>query len=554
MCWLKRFAKIDVIPALHKKSKCVISKPLENKGTEPLAVASGLKHQLFKALCTNDFIDSTLCSIAPLTRSLPRAVPYLRVACYADSSHVRINPGIFIQRLRYLSSILLLLFLAGTALAQGPVIVYLAGDSTMAHKLDEKRPETGWGEALAALFKDDKVRIENHAQNGRSTRTFIEEKRWQAIVDKLKKGDYVFIQFGHNDESKEKVDRYTPPEDYRRNLVRFITDVRHKRAIPVLLTPVMRRRFDKDGILFDTHGEYPDIVRSVAAENRVALIDMHRKSETVIKRYGVQESTKLFLHLKAGESPNYPKGLEDNTHFSPLGASTMAALAVEGIRELRLPLARYLKPSNTDLRSDRVNARAASITWKLDNLERFGGARANVIGNPKIIKLDNGKSILFDGVDDGLTVNTNPIAGAPAFTIEAVFRPEPGGEKEQRWLHVQEDTSDNRALLEIRLNGDQWSLDTFIKSGENRRTLYAETLRHPVGHWYHVALVFDGTTMRHFVNGQEELSGPLTISPMRQGRTSLGVRMNLVNWFKGAIWRVRFTPRPLAPKEFMGKK
>ena len=102
------------------------------------------------------------------------------------------------------------------------------------------------------FFNEDKVRVENHAQNGRSTRTFITEKRWQAIIDKLKKGDYVFIQFGHNDQSKEKVDRYTPPEDYRRNLMKFITEVRERHGIPVLLTPVMRRRFDDKGNFFSS--------------------------------------------------------------------------------------------------------------------------------------------------------------------------------------------------------------------------------------------------------------------------------------------------------------
>src|SRR6185436_4636071 len=151
----------------------------------------------------------------------------------------------------------------------------------MAQKLPTKRPETGWGEALQQYFRDDKVKVENHAQNGRSTRTFISEGRWQAIVDKLRKGDYVLIQFGHNDESKDKVDRYTPPEDYRRNLINFIKDVRAKRATPILLTPVMRRRFDKDGKFYDTHGEYPDIVRQVAAEQKVDLIDMHRLSQKV---------------------------------------------------------------------------------------------------------------------------------------------------------------------------------------------------------------------------------------------------------------------------------
>jgi lysophospholipase L1-like esterase len=240
--------------------------------------------------------------------------------------------------------VLCLLFLfSGIALGKEPVTIYLAGDSTMAQKLPEKRPETGWGEELQKFFKEGTVVVDNRARNGRSTRTFIEEKLWQGIVDNLKKGDYVFIEFGHNDSSKEKTDRYTPPEDYRRNLVRFVQDVRAKGAIPVLMTPVMRRRFDKNGDFQDSHGVYPDIVRAVAAEYRVALIDMHRKSEQVIKGYGVEESRKLFLQLKPGENSNYPKGIEDNTHFSPLGADLMARLAVEGIREQKLGLARYLK-------------------------------------------------------------------------------------------------------------------------------------------------------------------------------------------------------------------
>jgi lysophospholipase L1-like esterase len=223
------------------------------------------------------------------------------------------------------------------------VTVYLAGDSTCAAKLSEKRPETGWGEMLQQYFDPAKVKIENRAQNGRSTKTFISEGWWQAIVDKLKKGDFVFVQFGHNDESKDKGERYTPPDAYRANLIRFIADVRAKKANIVLLTPVMRRRFDKDGNFVDTHGEYPDIVRSVAKEQKVPLIDMHRKSETVIKKYGVEGSKELFLQLKPDENPNYPKGIEDNTHFRPAGAEEMAKLAVEGIRENKLKLRKYLK-------------------------------------------------------------------------------------------------------------------------------------------------------------------------------------------------------------------
>lgn len=242
-------------------------------------------------------------------------------------------------------SILSLIFVLNLfAFAQKlPVVVYLAGDSTMAEKKPEKRPETGWGEMFQQYFDAEKVRIENHAQNGRSTKTFISENRWQTIVDKLKKGDYVFIQFGHNDSAKDKGERYTPPADYRKNLIRFVEEVRAKKANPVLLTPVMRRRFDKDGNFYDSHGEYPDLVRGVAREYKVALIDMHRASEAVIKKYGVEDSRKLFLQLKAGENANYPNGIEDNTHFSPLGAEEMARLAVAGIRAEKIGLRKFLK-------------------------------------------------------------------------------------------------------------------------------------------------------------------------------------------------------------------
>lgn len=214
----------------------------------------------------------------------------------------------------------------------------------MAHKLPEKRPETGWGEMLENFFQQGAVIIDNRGQNGRSTRTFISEGRWQAIVDALKPGDYVFIQFGHNDESKEKVDRYTPPADYRNNLIKFVSEARAKKATPVLLTPVMRRHFDKEGKLQDTHGEYPDIVRNVATEYRVALIDMHRSSAKVLAQYGLEGSRKLFLQLKPGENLNYPNGIEDNTHFNPLGAEVMAGLAAEGIRQSLPKLAKSMTP------------------------------------------------------------------------------------------------------------------------------------------------------------------------------------------------------------------
>lgn len=196
---------------------------------------------------------------------------------------------------------------------------------------------------------------------------------------------------------------------------------------------------------------------------------------------------------------------------------------------------------------------ATSVTWKIDNLKKIGEHTVTLIGNPRIVDAPGGKATMFDGVGDGLLVNANPIAGAQAFTLEAVFRPDANGSKEQRWFHIQQEGSENRVLLETRLVGDQWFLDTYIRSGENNRALFAENFKHPVGAWYHVALVFDGTEMRHYVDGKQEMAGPLTIAPLGQGQTSIGVRMNRVYWFKGAIRKARFTAKALAPSEFMGK-
>ena len=196
-----------------------------------------------------------------------------------------------------------------------------------------------------------------------------------------------------------------------------------------------------------------------------------------------------------------------------------------------------------------------SVTWKIDNLKKIGGNAVTVLGEPKIIKTDKGKALFFDGVDDGIFIETNPIAGAKEFTVEAVFRPDAGGLAEQRWFHIEGvENAETRAMLETRLNGNEWFLDTFIKSGESRLPLFAENFKHAVGPWYHVALVFDGSEMRHYINGKLELSGKLTIKPIGNGRTSIGVRQNKVFWFKGAVRIARFTNRALSPNEFVKGK
>jgi lysophospholipase L1-like esterase len=223
------------------------------------------------------------------------------------------------------------------------VTVYLIGDSTMANKAASAYPETGWGMPFAVMF-DSSVVVDNRAKNGRSTRTFISENLWQPVADRLKPGDYVFIQFGHNDESKEKTERYTSPDDYKKNLLKFIAEAKEKKANPVLLTPVSRRRF-KDGKIQETHSEYSPLVLQVAIEQNVPVIDLDRLSRELLQEMGEEDSKLLFLQLKPGEHPNYPDGKDDNTHFNELGARKMAQLVLKELRNLNLDLAdRIVKP------------------------------------------------------------------------------------------------------------------------------------------------------------------------------------------------------------------
>ena len=235
--------------------------------------------------------------------------------------------------------LLLTTFLAIALANQGGdrITVYLIGDSTMAQKTVAAFPETGWGMPFANMF-DSTVVVDNRAKNGRSTRTFISENLWQPVAGALNPGDYVFIQFGHNDESKEKTDRYTSPEDYKQNLLKFISETRAKRANPVLLTPVTRRQF-RDGKIQATHPEYSELVRKVALEQGVPFIDLDNLSRELLQDFGEEQSKLLFLHLAPGEHPNYPDGKTDNTHFNELGARKMAQIVLREIRNLDLELA-----------------------------------------------------------------------------------------------------------------------------------------------------------------------------------------------------------------------
>jgi lysophospholipase L1-like esterase len=231
--------------------------------------------------------------------------------------------------------------LAEAAVKPAPRL-FMAGDSTMADK-PEDLPERGWGMVLPRYFKDRSV-VRNHAVNGRSTKSFIDEGRWQAIVDQLRPDDVVVIQFGHNDEKQEDPKRYTDPATtFRDNLRRFVDDVRSKRAWPILATPVARRKFDATGTLIPTHGAYPDAIRAVASEAAVPLLDLERETSAWLRDIGPETSKRYFMWISPGAHPQLPGGKQDDTHFVEAGAARVAELAIDGMRALRLPITALLK-------------------------------------------------------------------------------------------------------------------------------------------------------------------------------------------------------------------
>lgn len=228
----------------------------------------------------------------------------------------------------------------------GAPSVFMIGDSTMA-SYPGTRPVHGWGQELPKFFAPA-VAIRNHASSGRSSRSFLAEGRWEKVLQELRPGDFVIIQFGHNDSKPDAERRTEPRGEYRENLLRYIRETRAKGAEPILATSVVRRRWTASGEYLDTLGEYPVVTREVAKAERVPLLDMHALTMQLERELGVDGSKKVHLHLAAGAHPAEPKGLADDTHYSEYGAARVAELAAAELKRIGHPLARWvqLNPKN----------------------------------------------------------------------------------------------------------------------------------------------------------------------------------------------------------------
>jgi pectinesterase len=234
--------------------------------------------------------------------------------------------------------------LAGSVLPLSAARLHLAGDSTMATKeRATPNPEYGWGEVLQRYF-GAQLTVVNHAMNGRSSKSFIKEGRWQKLVDALEPGDWAIVQFGHNDQ-KANPDRRTEPRgEFAGNLRRMIADVRAKGATPILATSVARRKWAPDAErLVDTHGDYITAVQEVGATEKVPVLELNALTTALEEAHGREGSKRLHLWIAPGVYARNPtKGWQDNTHYSAYGADRVAALAVQEIIRLGLPLADFL--------------------------------------------------------------------------------------------------------------------------------------------------------------------------------------------------------------------
>ena len=196
-------------------------------------------------------------------------------------------------------------------------------------------------------------------------------------------------------------------------------------------------------------------------------------------------------------------------------------------------------------------AAGESVVWTFDNLRSIGGHTPRIEGAPKVVDTPLGKATEFSGAADALFFDVHPLAGAETFTWEVIFRPDADGPAAQRFFHMQEDGSQHRLLFETRIVNGQWSLDSFADTATGSKALMDLSIKHPGDRWYHVAAVYDGTEYRNYVNGVVQVRANVKLAPQGPGKTSVGVRINKVDYFKGAIRLSRMTKRALTAAEFL---
>jgi len=237
--------------------------------------------------------------------------------------------------MKKLTIFLSLLLLLSFSHKQKQITIFTIGDSTMANKTTpaDHPAERGWGMMLPDFFKPT-VTIQNHAKNGRSSKSFRTEGRWAKVQEQIKPGDYVFIQFGHNDQKADTALHTNPETTYKANLTRYITETRERGGIPVLFTSIVRRTFNTDGTLRDTHGPYIDALKHVATKNKVICIDLNAATKTLVQNLGDEPSKALYMWVD---------NRKDDTHLNEKGARAVAEMVVESVKKKIPKLRKHIK-------------------------------------------------------------------------------------------------------------------------------------------------------------------------------------------------------------------
>jgi len=187
--------------------------------------------------------------------------------------------------------------------------------------------------------------------------------------------------------------------------------------------------------------------------------------------------------------------------------------------------------------------------WLISDLLQKKTEEIKILGNPSITVSKYGEALAFNGKNEGVFVNKMPLAGLEQFTVEAIFRPDSGGNFEQRFFHCGE-IQGSRVMMELRSTPKGWYFDAFLNANESKKTLADSTLLHPSNRWYHVAFVVDKGKLTTYINGKKELQEQIPMTPFYSGKTSIGVRQNELSWFKGAIYMIKITPKALLPNQF----
>lgn len=243
--------------------------------------------------------------------------------------------------------------------------LFLCGNSTVVD--NDSEPYTSWGQMIPAFF-DDKVAIANYAESGLAANSFVYQKRLEKVISQMKPGDYILMEFAHNDQ-KQKGNGAGAYYNFSYYIKQFLDAAQEKGVTPILLTPTRRRFFDKDGKIQDTHKDYPQVIREIAARENVDLIDLQHMTKVMCETLGVEGSKKLFVHYPAGTYKKYPKELKDNTHFSTYGAYEVAKCVLEGLRYNGIPVVEHIRPEYRGAFSPVMPDKFENFKWILSPFE-----------------------------------------------------------------------------------------------------------------------------------------------------------------------------------------